>query len=149
MFVPFSSSSSSFDPFIDRWDTAGFSDLLTSYSIYFCFANYFLVLSSQFPVVLPSASQLQKSSWPVWLPWELETTDFFILFYFIYFHLICIQQLSVFLLCFRSWFYCKYHNRAYSFLMYFLFGFLSHIFVSPAKYHLNSQSFLLLFELGF
>jgi hypothetical protein len=39
MLVPFSSS---FHPLINKLDTAGFSDLLGSYSIYFCFANYFL-----------------------------------------------------------------------------------------------------------
>ena len=43
--VPFSSSS--FHPLVNRLDTSRFSDLLASYSIYFCFAKlFFLLLSS-------------------------------------------------------------------------------------------------------
>ena len=36
-------------------------------SIYF----RYILHKPHYPVVLPFASQLQKSSWPVWLPWEL------------------------------------------------------------------------------
>ena len=34
--------------------------------------------------MLPSASQLQKSSWPVWFPWELQATDLFIHLFLMY-----------------------------------------------------------------
>ena len=45
MLVPFSSSS--FHPLINRLETGGFPDLLASYSIYFCFSNYFYFICFQ------------------------------------------------------------------------------------------------------
>ena len=39
--------------------------------IYSDFCIYIATYFNHYPVVLLSASQLQKSSWPVWLPWEL------------------------------------------------------------------------------
>ena len=51
---------------------------LTSVALLGAVSNILLLLlllssssSSHYPVVLLSASQMQKSSWPLWLPWEL------------------------------------------------------------------------------